>query len=286
MNFYLQEYEAYLSSEKGLSDNTLESYMSDIRQYLSFLDSRGITSAEHTSDATVLSYMLSLEKNGGASSTVLRKLSSLRSYYRFLVINRFVDKDPTSNLNVPKSERKIPSVLTVEETRRLIEQPAGQDCKSLRDRAMLELLYAAGLRVSELIALNIDDINIQMMYITCSNSMKQRVIPVGSTAIRALDEYMNKARPLMAGSNEKSLFVNTHGKRMTRQGFWKIIKHYSESANIDKDITPHTLRHSFAIHLIDNGADIRSVQEILGHSDISTTQIYSHIRTEGRKSSV
>jgi integrase/recombinase XerD len=284
MGFYFNEYTAYLESEKDLSDNTLESYLSDIRQYIDFLLSKNITDIEHTSNAIVLSFMLFLEKGSSASSTILRKISSLRSYYRYLLAHRQMDEDPMANLKAPKNERKIPSILTFEEATRLLKQPSGSDPKSLRDKAMLELLYATGIRVSELISLNAEDINTKVGYLKCCGSARERVIPITSAAMQHVENYLNHARDaLIHRGEETALFVNVHGKRMTRQGFWKIIKHYKETAQIDKDITPHTLRHSFAIHLIDNGADIRSVQEMLGHSDISTTQIYSQIQSENKK---
>jgi integrase/recombinase XerD len=287
MGFYFDDYTTYLESERDFSVNTLESYLSDIKQYIDFLLSKSIENIEHTSNAVVLSYMLFLEKEGGAPSTILRKISSLRSYYRYLIYQHHIDKDPMLNLEVPKNERKIPSTLTFEEAARLLRQPDGSDAKSVRDRAMLELLYATGIRVSELISLNTEDINCRVGYLKCCSSSRERVIPIGSAAMQHLENYLDHAREgLIRDREEKALFVNVHGQRMTRQGFWKIIKHYKETAQIEKDITPHTLRHSFAIHLIDNGADIRSVQEILGHSDISTTQIYSQIQLENKKKSV
>ena len=284
MDFYLDEYETYLTSGNNFSPNTLDSYISDTKQYLEFLQSKDIPSISYTSDAIVLSYMLHMEKSGGAPSTVLRKLSSLRNYYRYLLANDLIDKDPTINLEVPKNERKVPCTLTIEEMKKLLEQPRGNDFKSIRDKAMLGLLYATGIRVTELISLNMDDVNITMGYIRCCGSNKERVVPIGSIALQFLDIYIKQVRDkLIYSKDEKALFVNIHGKRMTRQGFWKILKHYKETAQIAKNITPHTLRHSFAMHLIDNGVDIRSVQEMLGHSDISTTQIYNQMKLENTK---
>ncbi len=200
------------------------------------------------------------------------------------MINNHIDQDPMTNIDVPKNERKIPNTLTYDEAARLLQQPNGRDPKSLRDKAMLELLYATGIRVSELISLNIEDINLQIGYLKCSGSGRERVLSINTRAIDHLDSYIKQARnSLIRNGDEKALFVNVHGKRMTRQGFWKIIKHYKEAAQIDKDITPQTLRHSFAVNLIDNGADIRSLQQILGHSDISTTQVYSHIQSQNKK---
>ncbi|HHY82053.1 MAG TPA: site-specific tyrosine recombinase XerD [Clostridiales bacterium] len=279
MEFYLDKYTAYLESEKDLSANTLESYLSDIRQYIEYLSSKNITHIRYASHAIVLTYMLSLEKEGGAPSTIQRKMSSLRSYYRYLLMNHLVEQDPTSNLVPPKNERKLPNVLTSDEAKRLLNQPQGDDCKSIRDKAMLELLYATGIRVSELISLNLDDINTEVGYLRCIGpSGRERIIPITPAALQHLKNYIKIARgKLLRNPADNTLFVNVHGKRMTRQGFWKIIKQYKEMANIEKEITPQTLRHSFAIHMVESGADIRSVQEILGHSDISTTQIYSQV---------
>lgn len=278
MGFFLEEYEAYLQREKGLSVNTLESYISDVRQFIEFIKERSIQRVPDISQSTVISYMLYMEKGGGAPSTILRKLSSLRSYFRYLMDQRQIAKDPTLNLESPKIQRKAPQTLTVEETQTLLDQPVGSEPKTLRDKAMLKLLYATGLRVTELISLNLQDLQTEQGTVTCCGSQKDRVIPLGESAAEALSIYLSLARErLIRDPEEKALFVNVHGKRMTRQGFWKIIKHYTEKACIDKGITPHTLRHSFAAHLLLSGAELRAVQEILGHSDISTTQIYAQL---------
>lgn len=286
MGFYLQKYSAYLKSERDLSNNTMESYLSDIRQYIEFLKSKGINEVESSSNAMVVSYMLSLEKEGVASSSIHRKLSSLRGYYKYLSWNGMVANDPTANLVPPKSPKKIPDALTYDEATRLLNQPHGKDAKSIRDKAMLELLYATGIRVSELISLDIEDINRQVGYLQCiGQASRDRIIPITPVALQYLEKYLEKSRKhlIRKTPDEKALFVNTHGKRMTRQGFWKIIKYYKEAAEIDKDVTPQTLRHSFAVLLVEKGADIRSVQEILGHSDISTTQMYSQLHSEMKK---
>lgn len=286
MGFYLDKYSAYIKSEKDLSDNTMESYLSDIKQYINFLKSKAIKDIHNSSNAALVSYMLSLEKEGAASSTIHRKLSSIRSYYKYLLWNQLISKDPTANLVPPKNQRKIPEALTFDEATRLLNQPNGNDAKSIRDKAMLELLYATGIRVSELISLNLEDINRQHAYLQCiGQASRERIIPIPDSALQHLENYLHKARETLIRKSldEKALFVNTHGKRMTRQGFWKIIKYYKETAEIDKDVTPQTLRHSFAVHLVEEGADIRSVQEILGHSDISTTQVYSQLYSEMKK---
>ena len=282
MSFYFDAYVDYLKSERDLSSNTLESYLSDIRQHINFLKSKNVSEINHSSNAIVLTYMLHLEKEDMAPATILRKLSSLRSYYHYLLVQHLIEKDPTINLEPPKNERKIPSALTFDEATRLLDQPRGKDFKSLRDKSMLELLYATGIRVSELIALNLENINTQIGWLKCiGQASRERIIPISSTALRHLENYLKNARnKQVQDKGEKALYVNIHGKRMTRQGFWKIIKQYKETANIDKKITPHTLRHSFAVHLMENGVDIRSVQEMLGHSDLSTTQIYSQMQSE------
>jgi integrase/recombinase XerD len=220
-----------------------------------------------------------LQKSGKATSSISRSLAALRSFYQFLSNNRYIEKDPTLNLESPKIEKKLPQILSIKEVELLLKQPDKNDSKGNRDQCMLELLYATGIRVSELVSMSLDDINLNMGFIKCSGSgVKDRVIPIGTIAQNALAEYILKYRPmLIKDKDEKSLFVNFHGKHLTRQGFWKIIKYYTKTAKIQKDITPHTLRHSFAAHLIENGADLKSVQEMLGHSDISTTQVYAQI---------
>lgn len=284
MSFYMDAYASYLKSERNLSTNTLESYLCDIRQYIDFLKSKKISDVRHSSNAIVLSYLLHLEKADMAPATIHRKLSSLRSYYHYLLLQRLIHDNPTSDLNPPKSKRKIPSALTLDEARLLLNQPRSKDFKSLRDKAMLELLYATGIRVSELISLNLENVNTEVGWLRCGQASRERVIPISDSVLQFLKKYLKNARnTLVHDRNERAFFVNTHGKRMTRQGFWKIIKKYKESAQIDKEITPHTLRHSFAVHLMDNGVDIRSIQEMLGHSDISTTQVYNQIQSEMKK---
>ena len=278
MNTFLDEYETYLTKNKKLSANTLECYVRDVQQYIVFLEDRKLFDIRTTCPEHVKDYMNSIKEQGVSSSTILRKLSSLRSYYRFLLQKNYIQQDPTLNFEGPKNKRKIPSILTTQEVNRLLEQPQGKDPKSVRDKAMLELLYATGIRVSELISLKIDDIDINKRQLICNSAGKKRIVPVEPGALRYLKAYIQDARhKLIRNKNEKTLFVNFHGKPMTRQGFWKIVKFYKEKAKIDKDITPHTLRHSFAIRLLSKGADIKSVQEMLGHSDLSTTQIYTQL---------
>jgi integrase/recombinase XerD len=226
----------------------------------------------------VIAYLLHLQKKGRATSTISRNLASIRSFYQYISKSKIIDHDPTTELESPKVEKKLPQILSTQEVELLLEQPKCVDLKGYRDKAMLELLYATGIRVSELISLDVLDINLEMGFIKCNKGSRERMIPVGSMSIAALHDYLNKSRSLLIQTNEeKALFVNINGRRLTRQGFWKIIKQYKNLAKINKDITPHTLRHSFAAHLLENGADLRSIQEMLGHSDISSTQVYAQI---------
>ncbi|MDF2546440.1 MAG: site-specific tyrosine recombinase XerD [Anaerosolibacter sp.] len=279
MNILLGAFIDYLANVKELSRNTLDSYKRDISQYISFLDERNIDDIQYTNKTTIITYLLYMQKNGKATSTISRNLASIRSFYQFLLNEKYIDRDPTINLESPKSEKKLPSVLTLNEVELLLTQPNEGNEKGIRDKAMLELLYATGIRVSELVSLNYCDLNLDMGYIKCKNSgTKERIIPIGSMARKAVERFIKECRfSLVRDESEQALFVNYHGTRLTRQGFWKIIKMYTQKAKIGKKITPHTLRHSFATHLLQNGADLRSVQEMLGHSDISTTQIYTQI---------
>lgn len=278
MESLARQFVNFLEKEKGLSDNTLQSYKRDIDQYITYLRELNIIQLKSTNKTTVIAYLLHLQKKGRATSTISRNLASIRSYYQYLSKMNVIESDPTVNLESPKVEKKLPQVLSTKEVELLLEQPKCIDLKGFRDKAMLEVLYATGIRVTELISLNIEDVNLDMGFIRCKNSTKERIIPVGSIAIAAISNYLSKSRNLMIyNPNETALFVNCNGKRLTRQGFWKIIKIYKNQAKINKEITPHTLRHSFAAHLLENGADLRSIQEMLGHSDISSTQIYTQI---------
>jgi len=274
----METFSDYLSNEKKLSQNTLESYIRDVKMFCSYLENRKqpINSVTKT---IIISYLIFLQKEGKTTSTISRHLASLRCFFNFLVNNRFIDNNPTLELESPKVEKKLPSVLTKKEVEKLLEQPDPSDVKGVRDKAMLELLYATGIRVTELISLNVEDIDLDNGLLVCNGvNGKNRTIPVGTYCLKYIKLYLNEYRAeLNPREDEKALFLNLHGGRMTRQGFWKIVKHYTQKANICKSITPHTLRHSFAVHLIENGADLQSLQEMLGHSDISTTQIYSKI---------
>ncbi len=282
MNNLIQEFINYLSVERGLATNTLESYGRDLRQYYQYLGGDNVD-PDAVSRTTIINYLMFLQKQGKATATIARRLAALKAFYQFLVREKRIKTDPTANLESPKLEKRLPRVLTVGEVERLLAQPDPSHPAGLRDRAMLELLYATGIRVSELVSLNLADVNLETGYIRCiGKGSKERIVPLGSLAIHWVQEYLQSGRPkLVKDRQEPALFVNHHGYRLTRQGFWKIVKKYAHDARIDKEITPHTLRHSFATHLLENGADLRSVQEMLGHADISTTQIYTHV-TKGR----
>lgn len=277
MNKYVTNFTNFLVNDKKLSDNTLQSYRRDIEQYMAYIDNNNLD-FKGANKTSIITYLMYLQKEGKATSTISRNLASIRSFYQYMVRTNVVEEDPTEGLESPKMEKKLPKVLSVSEVNLLLDQPKCVDLKGYRDKAMLEILYATGIRVSELINLDIADVNVEMGFIKCRNAHKERVIPVGATACSALSEYLKQARNAMIHTDkETALFVNTNGGRLTRQGFWKIIKQYKNQAKISVDITPHTLRHSFATHLVENGADLRALQEMLGHSDISSTQIYAQL---------
>lgn len=270
-------YEAYLKTEKKASANTISSYMRDVHQFAQAMAFRGVELTEVLS-RDVEEYTTGLSRKGKSPATVTRSVASIKSFYQCLLFQGLVSGNPAKGVSATKVERKLPQVLTSREVELLLEQPECTDLKGYRDRAMLELLYATGIRVSELIALDLDDLNLPGGVLRCRSKGKERVIPLYPEAIRALREYTQSVRPqLVESSDELALFVNMGGGRMSRQGFWKLIKHYQEKAGIQKEITPHTLRHSFAAHLLENGADLRSIQEMLGHADISSTQVYSKL---------
>ena len=274
----IEKYEDYLRNVKKSSSNTLSSYLRDIRQYREYLETHSDVSIVEAQSEDVSEYIDWLRASGKSVATVSRAIASLKGFYSFMVTGGYCEKNPTGTLVPDKTTQKLPQILTSKEVELLLEQPECTDLKGYRDRAMLELLYATGIRVSELISLNVSDINLGAGVLRCRSKEKERVIPLYSAAIKALNEYIEFIRPQMISDpDEESLFVNVSGERMSRQGFWKIIKHYQQKAHIEKPITPHTLRHSFAAHLLENGADLRSIQEMLGHADISSTQIYSQL---------
>ena len=280
---YAAEYESYLKLEKNASPNTLSSYLRDVTQYMRWLSGEGLT-PEQAAQSDVAAYIKFLSGQGKSVATVTRCLASLKSFYTFLLVRRRVSLNPAKGLAPAKVERKLPHILTSKEVELFLEQPDPRDAKGCRDRAMLELLYATGIRVSELIGLNLDHLNLSAGFVRCGSRGRERMIPLYTAAVRALEDYVTHVRPQMIERpDEPALFVNMSGERMSRQGFWKIIKHYQEKAGINKDITPHTLRHSFAAHLLENGADLRSIQEMLGHADISSTQLYAQLLNQKLK---
>jgi len=274
----IAEYFNYLEYEKRVSANTLDSYKRDILQYAEYLKAQEISDLSVCTNTTVLNYLLSIQKQGKAAATISRNLASLRSIYQFLIRKRYLDNDPTENIHGFKAEKKLPQILSNQEVELLLEQPICKDFKGYRDKAMLELLYATGMRVSELLSIKLSDLNLSVGYINCRYHGQNRVIPIYTVAKDAIRAYIDNARSHLSEIRDKDiLFLNLNGSMLTRQGFWKIIKHYQVLAGIKKEITPHTLRHSFAIHLLENGADLRSIQEMLGHTDIASTQIYAQL---------
>ncbi len=274
----LEEFVAYLEDVKKTSRNTVLSYKRDLLKLESYLYEEGITELTGVTSTVLQSYVLQMEKGGFAAATVSRNIASVKAFFHFLARKGYIPEDVAEDLKAPKIEKKMPEILTTDEVNRLLDQPKGSTPKDIRDRAMLELLYATGIRVSELISLKLSDVNFQVGYIICRDARKERVVPFGTPAKRALTDYVKNARGLMLADQESDvLFTNCSGQPMSRQGFWKLVKYYARKAGITADITPHTLRHSFAAHLVENGADLRSVQEMLGHSDISTTQIYANM---------
>lgn len=268
----------YLHNVKNTSGNTEMSYRRDLEKVSHFMESRGIHETKDVKAQDLADYVKFLEDSKFAAATVSRNIASLKAFYHYLVQEGLVEEDISDKLKAPKIEKKAPEIMTPDEVVRLLEQPSGDSPKEIRDKAMLELLYATGIRVTELITLRLSDVNMQMSFILCRDRNKERIIPFGAAAKNALARYLDGTREEML-ENKKSevLFANCSGQPMSRQGFWKLIKHYAKKADIQADITPHTLRHSFAAHLVENGADLRSVQEMLGHSDISTTQIYANL---------
>jgi integrase/recombinase XerD len=281
----ISAYENYLTKVKQASSNTVASYLRDIRQFDEWLR---VSEEKTVVDATQLNingFLSHLQEEGRSGATISRCLASLKNFYAYLVSNGFVENTPVKDIRIDRGEKKLPQVLTGREIELLLAQPVCIDAKGYRDKAMLEVLYATGIRVSELIELNVDDVNLELGIIKCAGAKKSRSIPLYPGALRALTTYLRDVRVgLVATTEENALFVNISGVRMSRQGFWKILKHYQAAAHIEKDITPHTLRHSFAVHLLENGADLGSVQELMGHSDISSTQMYTHMINQKLKS--
>lgn len=281
----IQAYENYLSKVKHASENTITSYMRDIRQFSQWLSATEGIDVIDASQVNIGDYLQHQEAEGRSGATMSRCLASLKNFYLYLVSSGFLEKTPVTDIHVDRGEKKLPQILTGREIELLLAQPVCVDAKGYRDKAMLEVLYATGMRVTELISLDIDDINLDLGIIKCNGAKKSRAIPLYPMALRALSIYVREVRESMISNpNESALFVNINGNRMSRQGFWKILKHYQDTAHIDKEITPHTLRHSFAVHLLENGADVGSLQELMGHCDISSTQMYTQMVNQKLKS--
>lgn len=280
MKVEFQKFIQYLYDEKQASMNTVVSYERDLKKLIHFLEESGIEHVEQVTTNHLNSYILELKQEGRKPSTVSRNIASMKAFFHFCENERIVEESVAENLKAPKIEKKVPAILPADDVMRLLEQPAGNKPKELRDKAMLELLYATGIRVSELIGLKLKDVNVQMEYMVCADLHKERIIPFGDIAKQALEKYLKYGRPMLVKDDDCPwLFTNCSGENMSRQGFWKLIKGYGKKAGIQSDITPHTLRHSFAAHLIGNGADLKAVQEMLGHSDISTTQVYAQLNS-------
>jgi integrase/recombinase XerD len=278
----------YLTVEKGFSGNTIEAYRNDLTQLLEFAEKETLKKSiipawDNFSRQSMLSYVLNLKERNYAVTTVARKVAAAKSFFGFMVSEGKLREDPTENVSSPKVGKPLPDALSISQVRKLIEQPAKSTTPDARrDRAMLELLYASGMRVSELISLNLGDVDVNNCFVRCfGKGSKERMVPIYPQAAKIVDEYIKEVRPLWAHrESEKALFLNQRGERLTRQGLWQILKNYAREAGLDKQVTPHTLRHSFATHMLSGGADLRSVQELLGHANISTTQIYTHLTSE------
>lgn len=275
----ISAYENYLTKVKQASINTVFSYLRDVRQFSVWLHVEENTNIEGATQLNISNYLSHLEREGRSVATVSRTLASLKNFYAYVVSSGFLEESPvTGDIRVERGEKKLPQILTGDEIELLLSQPVCVDPKGFRDKAMLEVMYATGIRVSELIDLDVGNVNLELGVIKCSSSKKTRLIPLYPAALKSLTVYINEIRDsMLSDADEQALFVNIGGARMSRQGFWKILKHYQQTAHIEKDITPHTLRHSFAVHLLENGADLNSVQELMGHSDISSTQMYANM---------
>ena len=282
MNKLIDQFLDYLTVERGLSENTIESYRRDLLKYASFLQKKRISSLDSVQRKNLLDFMMGLKETGLAANSISRNLVAIKVFHRFLLRERFIKKDPTSVIESPKLWKKVPDVLSLDEVEKMIDAPDEDEPRGLRDKAALELMYATGMRVSELVNLKMDGLNLELGIVKCmGKGKKERIVPVGSKAIGLLRRYLDTARPsLLKAKRSQHIFITQQGKAMSRISFWKLIKKYTKQCGISKTITPHTLRHSFATHLLKGGADLREVQELLGHEDITTTQIYTHVGKE------
>lgn len=278
MQDFVSTFENYLKTEKRASVNTTESYLRDVVSFSSYCNMNGMTSLLSVTTSTIDKYFSYLTVIGKSQSTVSRVAASLRCYYNYLLKNQYCESNPVNGIKLKTTEKKLPEILSGKEVLNLLAQPSGSDYKSVRDKAMLELLYATGIKVSELIDLSVSDINLQIGILNLKNIKNERIIPIYPAAVKTLQTYITNVRPvIISDAHEERLFTNMSGGALSRQGFWKIVKHYADMAKINKDITPHTLRHSFAAHLLENGAELRDIKEMLGHSDISSTQVYAQL---------
>jgi integrase/recombinase XerD len=285
MDRFLDSFLAYITVEKGLSKNTLESYGRDVGKFLVFLEERGVKSVHEIKYENILDFLSIFKKQGFSDTTTVRTIVSIKQFFKYLLIEKIIKEDPSSQIQTPKMKKSIPGVISLEDVEKILSSPDEKTPEGVRDLAMLELLYATGIRVSELINLKQNEVNFEMGFIIVyGKGSKERIVPMGAEAQEKLKAYMEKSRPALLKQREcKELFVTRRGKGMSRQGFWKLIKGYALKSNIPKSISPHTLRHSFATHLLERGADLRTIQIMLGHSDISTTQIYTHVENERLK---
>ena len=275
----VDRFEQYLREVKQASENTVQSYRRDLMQMITYLEEKEIREAAKVTKTSLHGYILHMEEQGKAATTISRMMAAIKAFFNYECMQARIRRNPAESLHAPKVEKKAPVILSVDQVSALLAQPSGQTPKEIRDKAMLALLYATGIRVSELIGIQMEDINMNIGFLVCRDGERERTIPFGRSAKVALEEYLEHARnELLRGKGSDYFFVNCTGGAMSRQGFWKIIKYYGEKAGIEEDITPHTLRHSFAAHLIARGADMRAVQTILGHSDMATTQMYAAYR--------
>ena len=277
----VDRFEQYLREVQQASENTVQSYRRDLMQMITYLEEKEIREAAKVTKTSLHGYILHMEEQGKAATTISRMMAAMKAFFNYECMQACIRRNPAESLHAPKVEKKAPVVLSVDQVSALLAQPSGQTPKEIRDKAMLALLYATGIRVSELIGIQMEDINMNIGFLVCRDGERERTIPFGRSAKAALEEYLEHARnELLRGKGSDYFFVNCTGGAMSRQGFWKIIKYYGEKAGIEEDITPHTLRHSFAAHLIARGADMRAVQTILGHSDMATTQMYAAYRED------
>lgn len=285
MDQLLDSFLAYITVEKGLSKNTLESYGRDVRKFLTFLEEQEIKAVQDIKYENILDFLSSFKKQGFSDTTTVRTIVSIKQFFKYLLIEKIIQEDPSSQIQTPKMKKSIPGVISLEDVEKILNAPDENTPEGIRDLAMLEVLYATGIRVSELISLKLNEVNFEMGFIIVyGKGSKERIVPMGTEAQEKLKTYMADSRPVLLKQRDcKELFVTRRGKGMTRQGFWKLIKTYALKSDIRKSISPHTLRHSFATHLLERGADLRTIQIMLGHSDISTTQIYTHVENERLK---